>query len=109
MFFMKKKGNSEKDLPAADNRRQDGRQKKEIIILGLGCVRCNELEHNAKKAVEELNLSENVRHVKDLSEIVSYGVVSIPALVIDGIVISTGKVLPTGEIKEILKQYREVN
>ena len=55
-----------------------------------------------------MNLSENVRHVTDLNEIVGYGVVSIPALVIDGAVISTGKVLSVSEIKEVLKQYRKI-
>lgn len=109
MFFIKKKENSGKDSPAANAVPfKENREQKEILILGLGCVKCNEMEKNTKKAVEELNLSENVRHVTDLNEIVGYGVVSIPALVIDGAVISTGRVLSVSEIKEALKQYRKV-
>lgn len=106
MFFAKKKENTAEKLQAGNQASQSAGKKKEIIILGLGCVKCNEMENNTKKAVQELNISEEVRHVTDLDEIVSYGVFSIPALVIDGTVISTGKVLSVNEIKEVLKQHR---
>ena len=74
-----------------------------IKILGTGCPNCKVLESNTKKALEELNKKAEVEKVTDLGEIMSYGIMSTPALVIDNKVVSYGKVLSPDEIKKFLK------
>jgi len=70
-----------------------------IKILGTGCVKCKALEENAKKAVAQTGIFAQVEKVEDLVEIMNYGVMSTPGLVIDGEVKSTGKLLSHEEIK----------
>lgn len=77
----------------------------EIKILGSGCKKCNELEENTKKALEEMGLVAEVIKVTDFKEIAKYGVMTTPALVIDEKVISKGKVLKKEEIKEMLSKW----
>lgn len=72
----------------------------EIKILGSGCAKCKRLEKNAKKAVE--GSETEVIKVTDLKDIMSYGVMMTPALVIDEKVVSTGKVLSPDKIKALL-------
>lgn len=74
----------------------------EIKILGKGCYRCKALEENTKKALEELNITATITEVRDINEISSFGVMVTPALVIDGKVVSSGKVLNSEEIKKFL-------
>lgn len=75
---------------------------REIKILGSGCARCEALYNNAKKAVEELGIEAEVKEVKDLTQIAAHGVMQTPALVVDGKVVSQGKVLTAEEIKKVL-------
>lgn len=77
---------------------------KGIKVLGSGCKKCMELEKATKQALEELNMNVNVEHVTDFAQIASYGVMSTPALVINGKVVSYGKVLSVNEVKSILEQ-----
>lgn len=70
-----------------------------IEILGTGCPKCKQLESNARKAVEELKINAEIVKVTDIERIISYGVMSTPALVIDGKVKSYGKVADVNEIK----------
>lgn len=74
-----------------------------IEILGTGCAKCQRLEKNAKKAVEELGIDAEVEEVQDLQEISSRGVMDTPGLAVDGEVKSTGKVLNPEQIKKLLK------
>jgi len=74
-----------------------------IKILGTGCPNCKILEKNTKEAIEELNLKSEVEKVTDISKIMEYGVMSIPALIVDEKVVSYGKVLSSEEIKKLLK------
>lgn len=75
----------------------------DIKILGTGCKKCNELEKNTKQALNNLDIHINVEHITDLSQIVKYGVMLTPALVINEKVVSTGKVLKTEEIESLIK------
>jgi len=75
-----------------------------VKILGGGCAKCNALEEATVQALAELGLDTTIDHVKDYSKIASYGVMSTPALVYDGKVISYGKVLKVEEVKELLKR-----
>ena len=74
-----------------------------IEILGTGCPQCKQLEANAKKAVEELKIKAEIVKVTDINGIIEHGVMSTPAIVIDGEVKSYGKVATVEEIKEMLK------
>ena len=74
--------------------------KMKIEILGSGCPNCKRLEENTKKAIEESGKDAEVVKITDMGEIVSYGVMSTPAIVIDGEVKSYGKVNTVEEIKE---------
>ena len=70
-----------------------------IEILGMGCPKCKALYESAKKAVEEKGIQAEVVKIEDMDKITEYGVMMIPALVVDGEVKSSGKVLSTKEIK----------
>lgn len=75
-----------------------------IKILGTGCQNCTTLTENTKAAVKELGLEAEVVKVTDFKEIMSYGVMSTPALVIDEKVVSYGKVLKPKDVKEIIEK-----
>jgi small redox-active disulfide protein 2 len=63
-----------------------------IEILGTGCKKCQQLEANAKQAVANLNLSAEVLHITDPVEIAMRGVMSTPAMTLNGKVVSKGQV-----------------
>lgn len=73
-----------------------------IKILGSGCMNCKKLEANAKKAVEELGIEATIEKVTDFKDIVAYGVMTTPALVVDEQVKIMGKVASVEEIKKHL-------
>jgi len=73
-----------------------------IEILGTGCPKCKRLEENARKAVEEMKSKAEVIKVCDISKIIEYGIMSSPALVIDGKVKCYGRVAEVNEIKKWL-------
>jgi small redox-active disulfide protein 2 len=74
-----------------------------IEILGMGCSNCNKLYQNALEAVKQSGKEVDVLKVEDIQTIMDYGVMSTPALVIDGVVKVKGKVLKVEEIKELIK------
>jgi len=69
-----------------------------IKILGIGCVKCQQLEKLAREAVAEAGVAAVVEHVTDFKEIAGYGVFSTPAVVVDGKVKSVGKIPKKEEI-----------
>ena len=75
---------------------------REIKILGTGCPKCRELFENAQEAVNELNGEYSLEKVTELSEIMSYGVMLTPAIVVDGEVKAAGKVPSVEAIKEMI-------
>lgn len=77
-----------------------------VKILGSGCAKCNELESHTLEALKELGMDTEIDHVKDFAKIAEYGVMSTPALVVDGKVASYGKVLKTEEVIDLLKKLR---
>jgi small redox-active disulfide protein 2 len=76
---------------------------KTIQILGTGCPKCEALAANAEQAVRELGIEANVVKVKEISEIMKFGVMLTPALAVDGKVIASGKALSAAEIKKHLQ------
>ena len=77
-----------------------------VKILGYGCAKCNELEANTVAALQQLGMDTDMEHITDFAQIAAYGVMTTPALVVDGKVVSYGKVLKTDEIVAILKKVR---
>lgn len=77
-----------------------------IKILGSGCKNCITLRENTEQALKELGMKADVEKVTDFKEIVAYGVITTPALVIDEKVVSFGKVLKKDEIVKILGNLR---
>lgn len=77
-----------------------------VKILGGGCAKCNQLEAATIDALSELGMDTTIDHVKDYEKIAAYGVMTTPALVIDGKVVSYGKVLKKDEVIKILKDVR---
>jgi len=74
-----------------------------IEILGPGCPKCKALFKNVEKAIKDLCLQAEVTKIEDIEKIVEAGVMMTPALVVDGKIISTGKILSVDEIKKIFK------
>ena len=77
-----------------------------VKILGSGCAKCNQLESSVKEALQQVGMDTEVDHVREFSQIAAYGVMTTPALVIDGKVVSYGKVLKTDEVVRILQKVR---
>jgi small redox-active disulfide protein 2 len=73
-----------------------------IQVLGTGCAKCKQLTANAEAAVAALGLGVAVEKVEDLREIMKFRVMATPALVVDGVVKSTGKVLSPADVKAFL-------
>ena len=73
-----------------------------IQVLGTGCAKCKQLTANAEQAVAELGLGVPVEKVEDLREIMKFRVMSTPALVVEGKVVSAGKLLAPDEVKRLL-------
>jgi len=73
-----------------------------IEILGPGCANCDKLAQNTRQAVANLDVEAEVIKVTDIREITSRGVLMTPALVVDGEVKSSGKVLTPAQIRDLL-------
>lgn len=74
-----------------------------IEILGTGCSKCKALEEAVKQAVAQSGKFVQIEKVDDIQKIMDYAVMSTPGLVIDGKVVSTGKLLSVAEIAALIK------
>ena len=75
---------------------------KQIHVLGTGCPKCKKLAESVEAAAEQLQLEYELTKVTDINEILNFGVLTTPALVVDGTVKLTGKVPSVEEIKPLL-------
>jgi small redox-active disulfide protein 2 len=75
---------------------------KKIQILGTGCPKCKTLMANAEAAVKAAGVEATVEKVEKIADIMKFGVMVTPALVVDGVVKSAGKVLSVDDIKQFL-------
>ena len=92
--------------PQAMARAEEGKASGGVKVLGSGCAKCNALEQAAREALAELGMDTAIDHVTDFAQIAAYGVMTIPALVVDGKVISYGKVLKKDEAKALIQKAR---
>jgi len=74
-----------------------------LEILGTGCPKCIKLEELTRKAASELGIEAEITKVKDINQIMNYGVMMTPALVVDGVVKVVGKVPSLEDIKKFIK------
>lgn len=75
-----------------------------IKVLGAGCKSCHEQHENVKKAVANMNLDAEVEYITDMEQVMRYGVMSMPAIVVNEQVVSMGKVLKAAQVEELLKK-----
>jgi len=76
----------------------------EILVLGTGCANCKTLIKLTQQVVEEENINAQITKVEDIMEIMKYGVMSTPGLVVDGKVVMSGKLPSKKEIIDLLKK-----
>jgi small redox-active disulfide protein 2 len=74
----------------------------DIKVLGAGCANCNKLEQMVFNVLAEQNIDASVTHITDFKEIASYGIMSTPALVIDGQVKLAGMVPTMAKLTEVI-------
>mgnify|MGYP003623389677 CR=1 FL=1 len=77
-----------------------------VKVLGSGCKKCNQLEENTVAALKQLGMDTGIEHVTDFAQIDAWGVMTTPALVVDGKVVLYGKVAKTEEIVTLLQKAR---
>ena len=92
--------------PKRWSRQRQSKRLLNVKVLGSGCAKCHALEDAAKAALEELNMDTTIDHVTDFAQIAAYGVMTTPALVVDGKVVSYGKVLKKDEAKALIQKVR---
>lgn len=73
-----------------------------IKVLGAGCKSCHEQYENAKKAVAEMGLDIEVEYITDMEKVMAYGVMSMPAIVVNDKIASVGRVLKTADVIKLL-------
>jgi small redox-active disulfide protein 2 len=76
---------------------------KTVQILGPGCKKCVQLQHNAEQALAELGITAQIEKVQDINQILQFGVMMTPALAVDGQVKCVGTVASPEEIKRLLQ------
>ena len=79
----------------------------DIKVLGTGCAKCKAVEKTVKEALAELNIDAAVEDVKDMARILEYKVMMTPGLVIDGKVVSSGRVPSKNDIKKMIEDARK--
>lgn len=77
----------------------------EIKILGTGCAKCKTLEKLTREVVDKNGMNANITKVEDITEIMKYGIMATPALVVNEKVEIKGRVPSTDEIKQVLSKY----
>lgn len=75
-----------------------------VKVLGAGCKSCHELYENTKAAVSSLGLNVEVEYITDMEKIMAYGVMSMPAIVVNDQVVSMGKVLKASDVEKLLRK-----
>ncbi len=96
-------GASGESIQAAQAKQGEGAS---VKVLGSGCKKCNELESATAQALSNLGMNTDIDHVTDFAQIAAYGVMTTPALVVDGKVVAYGKVLKTAEVEALLQKAR---
>lgn len=81
-----------------------GKNKSSIKVLGSGCRNCHDLFEASMVTVSNMGLDIDVEYVTDMEKIMEYGVMSMPALVVNEHVVSMGKVLKAADVEKVLRK-----
>ena len=73
-----------------------------VKVLGAGCKACHEQFENAKAAVKAMGLDVEVEYITDMEKVMAYGVMSMPAIVVNEKIVSMGKVLKAADVEKLL-------
>lgn len=92
--------------PEAIAQAEAGKAANGVKVLGSGCDKCNALEQAVRDALADLGVETEIDHVTDFAQIAAYGVMTTPALVVDGKVVCYGKVLKKDEAKALIQKVR---
>lgn len=85
---------------------EDLRRGLNIVVLGMSCVRCSQLQDDVRDVLSEMKIAANLHHISDSKEIAHYGLLGSPALVINNKVLSVGEVPPKSKIRQwIIEAY----
>lgn len=111
LFHKKKEGTAscrcaDRCIPEAMAQAEAAKAAAGVKVLGSGCSKCNALEDAVRAALAELGMDMSIDHVTDFAQIAAYGVMTTPALVVDGKVVSYGKVLKKEEAKALIQKAR---
>lgn len=74
-----------------------------VKVLGAGCASCHQQYENTKEAIKNMGLSVEVEYITDMAKIMKYGVMSMPALVVNEKVVAMGKVLKAADVVKLLQ------
>ena len=77
-----------------------------IKVLGAGCKSCHEQYENAKAAVKAMGLNIEVEYITDMEKVMGYGVMNLPAIVVNEQVVSMGKVLKAADVEKLLHKWK---
>lgn len=97
---------SEDDCCCDDCRKPEARAERFVKVLGGGCKNCHKLVEHTQEALKSLGMDEPVELITDMAVIAGYGVMSTPALVVDGKVVSTGRVLSPEQAAQAIRSAR---
>ena len=105
--FGKKKGEKKAPAPVCSCGCPTGEAENDICcikVLGAGCKSCHEMYENTKRAVKDMVLSAEVEYITDMQKVMEYGVMRMPALVVNEKVVAIGKVLKVNEVMALLQK-----
>ncbi|MEE9913875.1 MAG: thioredoxin family protein [Deltaproteobacteria bacterium] len=71
-----------------------------ILVLGMGCARCDQLQSDIRDVLSELQIAADIRHVTDIKEMSRFGIMGTPALVMNDKVVSVGVVPPKSQLRQ---------
>lgn len=77
-----------------------------IKVLGSGCKTCHEQYENVKKAITAMGLNIEVEYITDMEKVMTYGVMSMPAIVVNENVVSMGKLLKPADVEKLFSNYK---
>ena len=105
LFGFGKKKEEEKQVPTCCCG-DTGSGGSSIKVLGAGCKSCHEQYENAMAAVKAMGLSMEVEYITDMEKVMGYGVMSMPAIVVNEQVVSMGKVLKAADVEKLLHKWK---
>ena len=78
-----------------------------VKVLGAGCKTCHEQYENAQAAVKAMGLNLEVEYITDMEKVMEYGVMSMPAIVVNEKVVSMGKLLKAADVENLLRKLSD--